>query len=187
MNEMILDILAPTATVIAAVIAARASVLVRKAANRNEQLNRESEARLAELNHVLTIASQQAKERYSLRANALVEASRLAGETCYYLERYLVSYTVHQPATREHLIQRAEQSFEELMKFRWEQSLFLWHNDAVAKALSDMMGGINAIRATEPEAAAFSQEQAERFLETVTPALAVIRDEFTQELMRVEL
>lgn len=186
MIELLIKIAPPFATIVAAVIAARAAFQVRNQVERGEALNREYQQRLAELNHLLSVAAKQAQERYSLRAKALVEACRLAGEVCYYLERFLTPYTVHTPMPREDLINKAEAAFEALMKFRWENSLFLWHNGKVAKALSEMMGAVNAIRNTEPKDGSFSEQQASHFLNTVTPALHVIREEFLMELQRVE-
>jgi len=186
MIDVLVNIAAPMATICAAVVAAIASFKVRKQADRGEALNREHQRRLADLNHLLSIAAKQAQERYSLRAKALVEACRLAGEVCYYLERFLTPYTIHQSMPNAELLQRAEASFEALMRFRWENSLFLWENDKVAVALGEMMGAINSIRNTTPQNGTFSVQQAQHFLDSAKPALRVIRQEFSEELRRVE-
>lgn len=195
--EPIGKLASPVAAIIAATIAAYASFRVRRHADRSDQISREMQLRIeqyrletqtqiVQMNHSLALVYNQAQERFSLRAKALVEAARLAGETCYYVERFLTPYTVYEPASKEKLIESAEQSFEALIKFRWENYLFLGQNNRFSDALGDMMAGINAIRNMESENEAFSQQQAQKFLATVRPALAAIRDEFAVELKRVE-
>ncbi|WP_372982391.1 hypothetical protein [Marinobacter sediminum] len=180
--EVVLKVLPPFATIVAAVIAWWANIRVRRQADINEELNREHGKKIAELNHVFEVASMQAQERFSMRAKALLEASRLAGETCYYLERFLTPYTTYEPMPREKLIGKAEECFESLLKFRWENHLFLWDNDKASVALGKIMGAINSIKNKEPEDGSFSQDQARDFLEVAQPALKVIREEYQCEL-----
>lgn len=180
--DVVLEVLPPIATVLAAIIAWWANIKVRKQADINQELNREHAKKIAELNHVFEIASMQAQERFSLRAKALVEAARLAGEACYYLERFLTGYTTHEPMPRERLIEKAEECFEALLKFRWENHLFLWDNDNASVAFGEIMSAINGIKNQEPEDGSFSEAQASDFLEVAQPALKVIREEYQSEL-----
>lgn len=181
--EILLKVLPPVTTIIAAIIAWLASRSVREQSRINERLNREHQRQVSELNHVFKIAAMQAQERFSMRAKALIEASRLAGETCYYLERFLTAYTTYQPMPRSALIEKAEESFELLLKFRWENNLFLWENDAASKAFGEIMGAINRIKNKEPSDGSFSEAQALDFMEIVQPAMKKIRDEYKKELM----
>lgn len=180
--DVVLEVLPPLATIVAAMIAWWASIKVRRQADINEDLNREHGKKIAELNHVFEIASMQAQERFSMRAKALLEASRLAGETCYYLERFLTPYTTYEPMPREKLIEMAEERFESLLKFRWENHLFLWDNDNASIALGKIMGAINSIKNKEPEDGSFSEDQVNDFLRVAQPALKVIREEYQREL-----
>ncbi len=181
--EAMLKILPPLTTIVAAIIAWLASRNVQRQSRINEKLNREHQKHISELNHVFKIASIQAQERFSLRAKALIEASRLAGETCYYLERFLTPYTTYQPMSRSALIEKAEESFELLLKFRWENNIFLWENDAASRAFGEIMGAINRIKNKEPGDGSFSEEQALDFMGVVQPAMKTIRDEYKKELM----
>jgi len=180
--DLLLKVLPPLATVIAALIACWANIKVRRQADINQELNREHGKKIVELNHVFEVASMQAQERFSMRAKALLEASRLAGETCYYLERFLTPYTTYEPMPKEKLIEMAEERFESLLKFRWENHLFLWDNDKASGAFGEIMGAINSIKNKEPDDDSFSQDQARDFLEVAQPALKVIREEYKREL-----
>ncbi|EPO6695903.1 hypothetical protein ACUDUE_001169 [Pseudomonas aeruginosa] len=175
--------LPPAATIIAAIIAWLASRNVQKQSRISEKLNREHQEQISELNHVFKITAMQSQERFSLRAKALIEASRLAGETCYYLERFLTSYTTYQPMPRSALIEKAEESFELLIKFRWENNLFLWSNDAASRAFGEIMDAINSIKNKEPSDGSFSEGQVLDFMGIVQPAMKTIRDEYKKELM----
>ena len=185
MIDLILKFAPPVAVIISAIIAARASWMVRNHVERGEAAGREFQAKLAELNHVMSIAATQAKEHYSLKAKALVEACRLAGEIGYYLERYLTSYTAHEPMAREALLKKAEETYEALMKYRWENGLFLWNHSETSSALGKMMGAINTIRNIQPSNGGFSDLQVQEFLSSVTPAIHIIREELSAELQRV--
>lgn len=180
--ELIIKVLPPLATLAAAVVACWANLKVRQQANINQALNREHGKKIAELNHVFEIASMQAQERFSMRAKALLEASRLAGETCYYLERFLTPYTAYEPMPRKQLIEKAEACFEALLKFRWENHLFLWDNDNASMALGEIMGAINSMKSKTPAEGRLSEEQAREFLTISQPALKAIREEYQHEL-----
>lgn len=177
--DIVLGVSLPIATVVAAFIALLANIKVRKQADINEELNRKHAEKIAELNRVFEIASMQAQERFSLRARALVESARLVGETCYYLERFLTPYTSYEPMPKEKLIEKAEECFESLLKFHWENHLFLYNNNEAITAISNLMGAINGIKNSQPEDA---KSRVELFLSGAKSALGTIRDEYQREL-----
>ncbi|MDA8120832.1 MAG: hypothetical protein M0Z85_12535 [Gammaproteobacteria bacterium] len=186
------------ATIIAAVITTVAAIWINRQTRKSERIrdgmlidaevrNQEFQKTQARVGHALSLLSQEYAERFSLKVQAIVEMSRILGEVGYYLERYTVPYTGHVPMSKAELLQKAEETLEAAMKFRWENRLFIWHNDKDAPpAIGRLMGAINAFRSRELNGEVSTEESVRRLFEDVYPAFEVIRDAYMKELNESE-
>ena len=186
------------ATISAACITAGAAIWISNQTRKNERIRNgmlmDAEARSQEfqeaqahLGHKLSLLHKEFAERFSLKIQAIVEMNRLLGEVGYYLERYTVNYTEHVPMSKVELLQKAEETLEAVMKFRWENHLFIWHNGKDAPpAIGQLMGAVSAFKRMELDGGVSAEKNVQRLFEDVYPAFKVIRDAYMKELKEVE-
>jgi hypothetical protein len=161
-------------------------------ANRAEgekQSNQQFQKELSEINRRGEIILQQVKERASKKTEGLIEIAQIAGETCYYLERYLTPYTRYKASEREEFLSMSEAHFERLMNAWWRHAVFVFPKPKIGEAIGIIMGQINTIRGLSYQGKGkdkYSQaihfEQIDAFRAKVGPAFERIRKEVDEEL-----
>lgn len=174
-------LLGAAATIVAAVITSRAAAKIQSRTETSKRLALIHQEKLTELNQSLSLAASLTQQQYSLKAQVLLDAYKLVGDVGYYIQRSIVTYTGHTPIPKQQFIQKAEEAFEVLMRYWWQNALFFPQGDAVSKSLADIMAGINTIRNIH-NSTQLSEKQAGEYINVIRPALTIIREEFQAEL-----